>query len=117
MKLTNTTSNGVIAALRPIFARHGIPEIVRSDNRPQYVSQEMTNFATSYGFVQITSSPDYPRSSGLSERTVKTVKAMLEKSNDPHLALLSYRSTELSWCNLSPQCTVTDRTEDKEYST
>ena len=102
VKLTNTTSNGVIAALRPIFARYGIPEIVRSDNGPQYVSQEMTNFATSYGFVQITSSPHYPRSNGLAERTVKTVKAMLEKSTDPHLALLSYRSTELSWCNLSP---------------
>ena len=27
---------------------------------------------------------------------------MLEKSTGPHLALLSHRSTGLSWCNLSP---------------
>ena len=26
---------------------------------------------------------------------------MLEKSTGPHLALLSHRSTGLSWCNLS----------------
>ena len=62
----------------------------------------MTDFATSYGFTQVTSSPHYPRSNGLAERTVKTVKAMLEKSKDPYLALLSYRSTEFSWCGLSP---------------
>ena len=101
-KLTDTTSKGVIAALRPMLARHGIPEVLRSDNGPQYVSQEMTDFATSYGFTQVTSSPHYPRSNGLAERTVKTVKAMLEKSKDPYLALLSYRSTEFSWCGLSP---------------
>ena len=71
-KLTNTTSKGVIAALQSIFARHGIPEVLRSDNGPQYVSQEMTDFATLYGFVQVTSSPHYPRSNGLAERTVKT---------------------------------------------
>ena len=85
-----------------MFARHGIPEVLRSDNGPQYVSQEMTDFATSYGFTQVTSSPHYPRSNRLAERAVKTVKAMLEKSKDPHLALLSYRSTEFSWCSLSP---------------
>ena len=27
-KLTNTTSKGVIAVLQPIFARHGIPEVL-----------------------------------------------------------------------------------------
>ena len=85
-----------------MFARHGIPEVLRSDNGPQYVSQEMTDFATSYGFTQVTSSPHYPRSNGLAEKAVKTVKAMLKKSKDPHLALLSYRSTEFSWCSLSP---------------
>ena len=61
-KLTDTTSKGVIAALRPMFARHGIPEVLRSNNGPQYVSQEMTDFATSYGFTQVTSSQHYPRS-------------------------------------------------------
>ena len=88
--------------MRPIFARHGVPEIFRSDNGPQYVSQEMTTFSMEYGFKQITSSPHYLKSNGLAERTVQTIKLMLEKSTDPHLALLSHRGTALQWCGLSP---------------
>ena len=101
-KLSTTTSQGIINALRPIFARHGVPEILRSDNGPQYASQEMTEFSVAYGFQQITSSPHYPKSNGLAERTVQTIKTMLEKSTDPFLALLSHRATALQWCGLSP---------------
>ena len=100
-KLTNTTSKGVIAAFHSMFTRYRIPEVLQSDNGPQYVSEDMTDFATSYRFTQVTSSLYYPRSNGLAKRTVKTFKAMLEKSKDPHLALLSYRATEFSWCGLS----------------
>ena len=102
-KLSTTTSQGIINALRPIFARHGVPEILRNDNGPQYVSQEMSEFSKAYGFKQVTSSPHYPKSNGLAERTVQTMtKAMLEKSKDPHLALLSQCATALQWCGLSP---------------
>ena len=52
VKLSSTTSNQVIAALKTIFAHHGIPETVRSDNGPQYSSQEFAMFASSYGFKQ-----------------------------------------------------------------
>ena len=78
MKLTDSMSKGLIAALRPIFARHCVPAVLRSDNGPQYVSREMSEFATLYRFTQVTSSPHYLRSNGLAERIVKTVKAMLE---------------------------------------
>ncbi len=33
---------------------------------------------------------------------VKTVKQLLSESNDPYLALLTYRATPLPWCYLSP---------------
>ena len=36
IKLASTTSRSVIVALQSTFARHGIPEIVVSDNGPQY---------------------------------------------------------------------------------
>ena len=36
------------------------------------------------------------------QRAVKTVKALLNDAPDPHLALLSYRTTPLPWCGLSP---------------
>ena len=39
-KLSSTTSSSVIESLKTIFARFGIPEIVISDNGPQYSSRE-----------------------------------------------------------------------------
>lgn len=75
IKLSNTTSKGVIAAFKYIFAHHGIPEILLSDNGPQYSSLDMKEFASTYGFKHITSSPHYPRSNGLAEWTVKQSRA------------------------------------------
>ena len=100
--MTTTSSLAIICALKSIFSRHGIPEVVRSDNGPQYASQEFANFAESYGFRHTTSSPYYAQSNGQAERMVQTVKRLLQRSGDPYAALLSYRSTPFPWCNLSP---------------
>ena len=100
-KLTSTISMSVIAVLRSIFSWHGIPFTFMSYNGPQFVSKEMNEFRQSYGFVHVTSSPHYPQSNGLAERTVKTVKHLLENSQDIHLALLTYRATPMPWCGLS----------------
>ena len=94
-KLSSTTSRGVINHLKSIFVRHGIPQIVVSDNRPQYSSSKFTQFARDYKFNHITSSPHVPQAIGESERAVQTVKGLLKQSNDPCLALLAYRSTPL----------------------
>ena len=100
--LKSTTSTVVITALKSIFSGYGIPEEVRSDNGPQYSSMEFAKFASTHGFNHITSSPLYPQSNGQAERTVQTVKQLIKKSNDPYLALMSYRATPLTWCNFSP---------------
>ena len=100
--LSTTTSAGVIRALKAIFACHGIPATLISDNGPQYSLQEFQLFAKEYNLQHITSSPYYPQSNGLAERMVKTAKSLLSKSPDPYLALLAYRSTPLPWCGYSP---------------
>ena len=76
VKLTSTTSESIITSLSSIFARHGIPEELISDNGPQYSSQDFEDFAKRYGFQHTTSSPHYPQGNGLAERTVKTMKAL-----------------------------------------
>ena len=94
-KLTSTTTTDIVKHLKSIFARHGIPETVSSDNGPQYASTEFRHFAEHYGFRHQTSSPRYPQANGAAERAVKTVKALLNKNDDPYLAMLSYRATPL----------------------
>ena len=100
MKLTCTTSSSVISALQSLFAKFGIGVV--SDNGPQYASQEFSKFAQEYSFKHTTSSPHFPQSNGHAERAVKTAKKLLRNTKYPHMALLSYRSTPLPWCGLSP---------------
>lgn len=42
IQLRSTTSKTIINILKSLFTRHGIPEIVRSDNGPQFSSREFT---------------------------------------------------------------------------
>ena len=101
-KLSTTTSASVILAMKSMFSRHRIPEVLISDHGPQYAAREFEEFAKSYDFVHKTSSPYHPQGNGEAERAVKTVKKLLKGSKDPLLAMLSYRTTPLPWCNLSP---------------
>ena len=102
MKLTSTTAPCVVNALKSVFARHGIPVRLRTDNGPQFDCDEMSSFASSYNFEHSTSSPRYPQSNGEVERCVQTIKNLLKKSDDVYLSLLVYRSTPLRWCDTSP---------------
>ena len=102
IKLKGTTSGGVIEALKSVFSCHGIPEIIMSDNGPQYSSSEFNVFAKKYNFSHVTSSPLFPQSNGQVERAVQTVKKLLKRSDDPYMVLLTYCSTPLQWCNFSP---------------
>ena len=97
VKLRSMTAENLIIEMKKIFSRHGIPEMVKSDNGPQYASKEFRQFATNWRFKQTTSSPRYPRSNGLAERTVQSVKRLLTKAlsshQDPYLAILESRNT------------------------
>lgn len=94
-QLKRTTAEEVIVHTKSIFTRHGVPEIVVSDNGPQYSSEGYAKFAQEFQFEDFTSSPHSPQSNGGSERAVKTVKSLLKKEGDPYLALMLYRATPL----------------------
>ncbi len=93
--LNVATANTVIAALKDVFSRNGIPETVISDNGPQYSSALFTNFASDYGFMHITSSPRYPQAIGEAERAVETVKGLWKGGGEKTKALLAYPAMPL----------------------
>ena len=98
-RLPNTSSSMVIIHTKSIFARHGIPKSVRSDNGPQFSAMEYSKFAEEWGFAHITSSPYHPQSNGLAEKSVQIIKRMLNKSKrdgqDSYLSLLELRNTRV----------------------
>ena len=67
-KLGSTSSKAVITKIKRVFATHGIPQQVISDNGTQYTSQEFQSFAEDYGFVHTIISAKHPQSNGLAEK-------------------------------------------------
>lgn len=96
--LNNLSSSAVINHCKSIFARHGIPEVVVSDNGPQFsraLGAEFSKFAAEYNFQHVTSSPHYHQSNGMAESAVKIIKGSLKKTADAYKTLLAYRSSPL----------------------
>ena len=67
-RLDDLSSKTTVTHLKSMFARYGIPDVVRSDNGPQFASQVFEDFQKSYGFKHLTSSPRFPQSNGEAER-------------------------------------------------
>ena len=56
-RLRNTKTSTVIKKIKAIFARHGVPQEVISDNGPQYSTEEFSHFSEKWGFRHVTCSP------------------------------------------------------------
>ena len=96
MKLLHQFADAaVIHQIKSVLAAHGIPDMIVSDNGPQFASSEFARFANDYGFTHVTSSPKYPQANGEAERAARTVKQLLKKNKDPYIAQLMYRATPL----------------------
>ncbi|XP_052396170.1 uncharacterized protein K02A2.6-like [Carassius gibelio] len=104
--LPDTRSTTIIRKLKSHFARHGIPDMVISDNGPQYVSEDFKRFSRQWEFKHKTSSPAYPQSNGMAESAVKTAKRLLKKAKadgkDPYIAMLDHRNTPSQGIKASP---------------
>ena len=105
-ELRGTTSSDIITFLKEQFSRHGIPDVLVTDNGPQYYSREFTEFSTAWEFKHVTSSPTHAKSNGKAESAVKVAKKLFKKAyrdnKDPWLALLDQRNTPTQGVNSSP---------------
>ena len=114
--LTETTSEAAITKLKHHFARHGIPDIVISDNGPQYSSYDFQLFGKKWGFSHEPISPGNSQSNGAVEAAVKIAKSLMKKckkaKEDPYLGLLNLRNTPQEGMQTSSvQCLFGRRTK------
>ena len=104
--LQSSISRSIIGKLKQHFSRHGIPTTLRTDNRPQFMSQEFRAFKEQWQFNHETSSPLFPRANGKVENAVKIAKQLMEKarkaSSDQYLGLLAIRNTPTQGMQSSP---------------
>ena len=108
VSVPNLTSQTTIDTLRSIFATHGLPELLVSDNGPSFTSAEFQEFMKRNGIRHITSAPYHPASNRLAERAVQTFKTTLKKTMPTDVAtslvrfLFQYRITPHSTTGISP---------------
>ena len=107
----DTSSARLIEALRNLFCRTAVPDLLWSDRGPQFTSSQLASFLTTWGVSHEMSSPRYPQSNGKVEATVKSMKQLISAAtytgrsvNWDKLcrSLLQYRNTPCRRDGLSP---------------
>ena len=101
--MKSTTASRTVEELRKLFAQHGLPEELVSDNGPQFIASEFEQFMHSNGVKHTKCAPYHPASNGQVERVVQILKTVLHKhtldkpgvSQSQRLQsfLLTYRTT------------------------
>ncbi|XP_039212987.1 uncharacterized protein K02A2.6-like, partial [Crotalus tigris] len=77
--VSSTTTAKTIQALRGIFATHGLPDVLVSNNGPQFTSSNFQAFLQANMIRHATSAPFYPSTNGMAERMVRITKDALKK--------------------------------------
>ena len=78
-ELNNTLSSTIIKHSKSHFIRHGIPETLLSDIKPQFFSTGFAGFCDLYGISDVTSSPYWSKGNGKAKSAVKIIKASMKK--------------------------------------
>ena len=112
----STSVDETIDALRLIFSRNGLCDILVSDNATSFTGEKFQQFLTNNGIQHVTSPPYCPSSNGQAERAVRTIKDLLKKNrcNQSFKTRLSrilfqYRSTPHSVTQIAPAVALNNR--------
>ena len=103
--VNSTTSQNTIDQLRILFATHGLPEVLVSDNGTSFTSAEFMEFMKRNGIHHVRTSPYHPSSNGLAERAVEGLKKSGNSGSlEYQLArlLFQYRITPHSMTGVAP---------------
>ncbi|XP_022809728.1 uncharacterized protein K02A2.6-like [Stylophora pistillata] len=106
----STTSRKLMEALTPIFTQYGYPFSLKSDNAPQFVSEEFENFLATHGIQRRKSPPLWPQANGEVDcqnrtllKSLKVAEVEGKKWKDElDKFLLAYRTTPHSSTGATP---------------
>ena len=76
----HVTSCKIIEKLQEIFATHGLPQIIVTDNGTNFASSEMSQYMKNNGIRHLFSPPYHPASNGIAERAVQTFKKAMGRT-------------------------------------
>ena len=107
---TSTSCKVTCDRLRKIFATHGIPKKVESDNGPPFSSTDFKGFAEEMGFEHHRVTPEHPRANGEAESFMKVLNKTEQiahsdgtpSSSAIQYMLMGYRSTPHPATGYSP---------------
>lgn len=112
------SAKNTIQALHETFCRYGIPESIRSDNGPQFVSESLQSFCKEFGIELRKTTPYWPQANGEVERANRSLKKRLQISQesskvdwrwDLRMYLLMYNSTPHSTTGVAPSALMFGR--------
>ena len=98
-------SSVTIEHLRNMFATHGLPKSLVTDNGTQFTSMEFESFVKKNGIRHIRSSPYHPSSNGLAERAVQSFKGGMKKYSSTE-SIETRLSRFLFWYRLTSHSTT-----------
>lgn len=90
--VASLTAAELIRHVRNVFAFHGVPRLLVSDNGRQLVSAEFEYFLARNGVKHLTSAPYFPQSNGLGEKFVDIFKSTMKRINDGDVHTRTARS-------------------------
>ena len=106
----STKASSIIPKLDKIFATHGIPYIVKSDNGPPFSSDEFSNYCTALGINHDPVTPYWPQANGEVERFNQPLEKAIQTAllegrvwrQEINRFLLQYRTTPHSVTKVAP---------------
>ncbi|KAM7300035.1 uncharacterized protein ISCGN_020599, partial [Ixodes scapularis] len=72
--MNSMSSSAVVQKLRMLFAVHGVPDVIVSDNGTAFVSAEFKEFTSRNQIRHVAVAPYHPSSNGQAERMVRETK-------------------------------------------
>ena len=83
--VSSTASSRTVQKLHKIFATHGLPETIVSDNVTCFTSEEFKEFTRQNVISHVTGAPYHLATNGLAECAVQTFKTALKKVSTGNL--------------------------------